>query len=174
MFAKQAAWSASLVALCGAAAVARAEDGSSAQPEGEAWVNDVDELPPLEPGELPHEPLAKPIEKPSGRFTLGAGFSTDEGFVAAAEIEVAKRGTNLYVGIAACNKIDIAYGIAGPARERAHQLVMLALGCPQHVDLVGRALGGDATALEECLAIVRECDEVVVDGRRVLAAAGAR
>ncbi len=86
MFAKQTVVSASLVALCGAAATARAEDDASARSEGEVWVNDADELPPVEPRELPHEPLAKPIAKPSGRFSIGAGFSSDEGFIAGAEV----------------------------------------------------------------------------------------
>jgi outer membrane protein insertion porin family len=89
MFAKQTVVSASLVALCGAAAIARAEDESSAQSEGEAWVNDGDdddELAPMEPRELPHEPLVQPIAKPSGRFLIGAGYSDYEGFLASAEI----------------------------------------------------------------------------------------
>ena len=62
MFAKQTAWSASLFALCGAAAIARAEDDVSTHSDGEAW------------------------DQPSGTFTIGAGFSSDEGFIARADV----------------------------------------------------------------------------------------
>jgi outer membrane protein insertion porin family len=95
MFAKQTAWSASLVAVLGAAQIARAEGDVSPQSDDEAhWVNGVKvEAEPLpEPRELPPpEPPPKPDpppepRPPTGTFMIGAGFSTDEGFIASATI----------------------------------------------------------------------------------------
>src|SRR5262245_9455936 len=75
MFAKQTVMSASLVALCGGAALARAEDDPSAQSEGEVHPpSSVEPSAPVEP------------RPPTGRFVLGAGYSTDEGFIAGATI----------------------------------------------------------------------------------------
>ena len=101
MFAKQTIWSASLVALCGAAAIARAEDDPSAQPDDEVRppsavepsppprpakpAGPVETLDP-EPRQLPHDPPPGPIAKPSGRFAIGAGFSSDDGFLASATL----------------------------------------------------------------------------------------
>lgn len=92
MFAKQAAWSASLVALCSAAPYARAEGDVSPQGDGEAWVEDVklevDDRATPEPRELPPEapPPRQEPKPPTGRFVLGAGFSSVEGFIASASI----------------------------------------------------------------------------------------
>lgn len=99
MFAKQAAWSASLVALCSAAPFARAEGEVSPQGDDEAWVDDVNveakdlaeprELPPAEPA---------PKEPPTGTFMLGAGYSSVEGFIASASIaqdDLFRTGTHL-------------------------------------------------------------------------------
>lgn len=85
MFAKQIAWSASLLALCGAAAIARAEDDVSVQSEGE--VHPPGETAPTpvetEPAQPPPPP---PPKRPTGTFQIGAGFSSDESFIAAASI----------------------------------------------------------------------------------------
>lgn len=84
MFAKQTVLSASLVALLGAALPARAEGEVSPQSTGEAHADD----PLPEPRELPP---AKRFHRryrtePTGTFSIGAGYSSDEGFLAAATI----------------------------------------------------------------------------------------
>lgn len=82
MFAKQTWLSASLVAVCSAVPGARAEGEVSPHSDGEAWVDEWRPSDEPKPDELkPEEP--KP---PTGTFMLGAGFSTDEGFIASAAI----------------------------------------------------------------------------------------
>jgi outer membrane protein insertion porin family len=88
MFAKQTLLSALLIALCGAAAIARAEGDGSPHSDDEASAKpiDVEPRPLREPRELPPEPPREPPQPPSGTFSIGAGFSSDEGFIASAEI----------------------------------------------------------------------------------------
>lgn len=52
------------------------------------WVNEarVEPTRPAEPRELPPQKPQLPIRKPSGTISIGAGFSSDEGFIAGAEI----------------------------------------------------------------------------------------
>ncbi len=87
MFAKQTLLSASLVALCGRAQAVRAEGDVSPQSEGEVQpVADVADVP--EPQDLPpeHPVVRSDPRQPTGRFTLGAGYADDEGFIASATI----------------------------------------------------------------------------------------
>jgi outer membrane protein insertion porin family len=97
MFAKQTAWSASLVAVCSAAGTARAEGDVHEVPshgDDEAWVDTAMLGPsaPPEPREPPPPPREDPPPKPgeskppTGSFMLGAGFSSVEGFIASASI----------------------------------------------------------------------------------------
>jgi outer membrane protein insertion porin family len=94
MFAKQTAWSASLVAVCSAAETpARAEGDVHEVPahgDDEAWVNHAKLGPdaPPEPREPPPPPPPKPPDPkpPTGHFILGAGFSSVEGFLGTASI----------------------------------------------------------------------------------------
>jgi outer membrane protein insertion porin family len=64
MFAKQTSWSASLVvALVGSSVIAHAD-----------------------PEAAPEEPATTEVRQPTGTFEIGAGFSSDEGFVAHARV----------------------------------------------------------------------------------------
>ncbi len=75
MIAKQTVVSASLLLLVVAVAPALAEPGESPErPEEAALVDPLPDEPPLVPGK-------------SGRFTIGAGYRSDDGFVASARIE---------------------------------------------------------------------------------------
>jgi len=83
MFAKQTVLSASLVALLGAGP-ARAEPSASPQAD--------DEAPPLKP----------PKRKRTGTFSIGAGMSSDEWFIATARLEQPDLfGTGKYLGLSA-------------------------------------------------------------------------
>ena len=112
MFAKQTIWSASLVALCCAAPLARAEgdvppqSDDEVRPPGETeptpvekddahWLAPFDPPVPATPPEIkenpvePKPPPATPPDqprKPTGRFMIGAGYSSIEGFIATASI----------------------------------------------------------------------------------------
>ena len=81
MFAKQTLLSASLVALCGGARVVRAEGDVPAHSDDE--VHPLPELHDLPPE---HAVVRREPRQPTGYFTLGAGYSDDEGFVAAATV----------------------------------------------------------------------------------------
>src|SRR5258706_1287797 len=79
MFAKQIIVSASLVVVLDSAALAQAE------PDPSEPVDDEARLQP--PGEIePASDPPPPPRKPTGQFSIGAGFSTDDAFIAKAGI----------------------------------------------------------------------------------------
>ncbi len=85
MTATQTIWSASLVTLLVAATVpahAEPSDATSEHATGE-----VREEPTTSaPGEVPPVAPSTPPRAPTGRFQIGAGYRTDDGFIAQAEI----------------------------------------------------------------------------------------
>ena len=90
MSAKQTSMSASLVALLlgssSVTAFAEPEDGEPVQPAGEVR-DEGDTAAPgqTEPASTPSAPVP-PKRKPTGTFQIGAGFSSDENFIASATV----------------------------------------------------------------------------------------
>ena len=111
MFAKQTVLSASLVAWLGASA--RAQPEAPEQADDEVSAPGTVEPTPVEPTPVEKPAAAKPAptkptpapppkRKPTGSFQIGAGFSSDESFIATAKVEQTDLfGTGLYLGLTA-------------------------------------------------------------------------